>query len=210
MSKIFAAVAVALALLSACARLPGTNYSAPAIPRYSLNTPFYFGGLAFEVKSATYAPSYTNSFNQVTRAGDAFFIIEVEVANKTGGPLPIHFQPIFQLLDPSGAVYERDEMHTIGINMNKPGRGSYGQPWNPNTPIRQEVVFEVPKRPYTMRVIVPERARVGFAGNVTSYGPVFLVDLAAASSGAPTPIAEDGRYRQGNCRWVTSSQYSCN
>jgi hypothetical protein len=135
--------------------------------------------LSFSFVSARAAPSFTNWGNQVTRAGsDSFVIVEVTVMNKTGAPLPHQFQPIFRLLDETGALYEPDLMHPISINMQKPGRPAHGQNMNPNRALRQEIVFDVPAgRKYVAQVIAPNRARVVFAGGIASSGPYFLYDI---------------------------------
>lgn len=166
--------------LSSGAFLWGCAASPPAqAPRFPWGQRVEFEGLLFDFKSARTASSFTNWLNQRTTAADAFVIVEVTMVNRTGSPLAHHFQPTFRLLDSVGATYEPDLQKTIAINMQKPGRVSYGQNMNPNTAMKQELVFEVPRKAYVLQVILPSRARVGFGGSVTSSGPYFIVDISS-------------------------------
>jgi hypothetical protein len=83
----------------------------------------------------------------------------------------------FSWLDESGAVYEANVQHGIMINMQKPGRHLYGQGMNPRLKLTQDIVFEVPRGEYSLQVIVPNRASLGFAGSVMSSGPFSLYDI---------------------------------
>ena len=146
-------------------------------PKFSWGQTVDFEGVSFRFNSARITPYYTNWIGQQTSAGSSFLNIDVTMVNKTGVPMPHYFQPIFQLIDDSGARYEPDVQHGIGINMRQSGRIAYGSSLNPNTNITQEVVFDVPRRKYLLRVIVPNRARVGFAGSTTSSGLYFTYDM---------------------------------
>lgn len=171
------------ALLWGCAAPPPAQ-----APRFPWGQPVDFDGISFDFNSARTDTSFTNWLNQQTIAADAFVIVEVTMMNKTGSPLPRHFQPVFRLLDSTGAIYEPHPGNTMMINLRKPGRVSSFQNMNPNTNLKQELVFEVPRRKYDLQVIVPSRARVGFAGSVTSIGPYFLLDIASQLT-APSPAA---------------------
>lgn len=138
-----------------------------------------FESISFEFNSARVASFFTNWLNQRTIAADTFVIVEVTVINRTGAPLPLHFQPIFRLRDSTGAIYEPDTQKTMMINMHRPGRVPFGQSMNPNTKLKQEIVFTVPKQDYSIQVILPSRARVGFGGGITSSGPYFLYDISS-------------------------------
>ena len=163
-------------LLVACA----TPTLAPKLtPKFSWGQPVDFEGVSFRFNSARTTTSFTNWINQRTRSADSFLIIDVTMINKTGVPMPLHFQPVFRLMDDSGAIYEPDVQHSIMINMQQPGRIAYGSNMNPNTNITQEIVFEVPRRKYLLQVIVPNRARVGFGGSTTSSGLYFLYDISS-------------------------------
>lgn len=162
------------AMLVGCATPPPAQ-----APRLPWGQSVEFEGIKFDFNSARIASSFTNWVNQRTPAADAFVIVEVTMVNKTGSPLPHHFQPIFRLLDASGAIYEPNVQHSIMINMQKPGRVTYGQNMNPNTNLKQEIVFEVPRQKYVLQVIVPSRATVGFAGSITSSGPYFVYDISS-------------------------------
>mgnify|MGYP001588222634 CR=1 FL=1 len=136
-----------------------------------------FNGLRFELLSARFANSYSNFANQPVIASDKFLIVEIAVTNLAQEPLPEHFKPVFSLYDLNGAKYEASLQHTMGINMMKSGRNAYGQGWNPNVQVKQEIVFEVPKQKYKLQVLVPYRAQMGFAGTTTVTGRYFFYDL---------------------------------
>ena len=152
-------------------------------PKFAWGQPVVFEGVTFNFNSARTTPSFTNWVNQRTNAAESFLIVEVTMVNKTGSPMPHHFQPIFRLMDDSGAVYEPHVQHSVMINMQQPGRIEYGSNMNPNTNIKQEIVFEVPRRKYMLQVIVPNRARVGFGGSITSSGSYFLYDISSQLAG---------------------------
>lgn len=176
-------VVVLASLLVGCATTPTpTPHEAPPAPRetprtYSLGEEVVFGGMRFHLRSAEYRSSFTNWINQETRASDSFLIIDIASTNLGATPLPMHFQPVFQLIDSRGAVYDASTNHTMMVNMQKPGRSSPGQSWNPNVPVQQEIVFEVPRADYRLRVLVPDQARVGFAGATNVQGRYFYYDL---------------------------------
>lgn len=139
--------------------------------------PVNFGDIIFHFNSVRRDSYFTNWLNQRTLAADQFVIIDVTLINKTGAPLPYHLQPIFRLRDNTGAVYEPDTTNTTMINILKPGRVDPGHNINPNTETKQELVFSVPNKDYVLQVIVPNRARLGFGGSITSAGPYFLYDI---------------------------------
>jgi hypothetical protein len=144
-----------------------------------------FEGMLFEFRSVVSAPSFRNWVNQETVAAEPFVILDLMITNQTGGPLAWHFQPIFRLLDAGGAIYEPHQQHTMMINLQKSGRVPVaGENMNPNTPLRKELVFEVPKKKYELQVIVPNRARVGFGGSVTSSGLYFIYDIPSQLGGS--------------------------
>lgn len=169
---------VSLSLISALVGGCATPQSARA-PTFQWGQSVEFEGIRFDFNSARTASSFTNWLNQITIAANTFVIIDVTLVNKTGSPLPSHFQPIFRLLDSSGAIYEPDVQKTLMINMQKSGRVAYGQNMNPNTSLKQEIVFEVPKQTYVVQVIVPNHAQVGFAGEIKYSGPYFLYDISS-------------------------------
>ncbi len=160
--------------------LPGCAALTQEVPRFAWGQEVEFESMRFQFHSARTTGSYTNFVNQLIVAGDnVFVIIDITTINMTGRPLESHFRPFFRLRDAAGAIYESDLTHTIGINMGKPGRPSAGQSMNPNTRIREEIVFAVPRRPYVLAVAVPSIARAGFGGNVTRSGRYFLYDIAS-------------------------------
>ena len=167
-------------LVAGCASAPP---SAPPVavqaPKYSWGSPVEFENMYFEFNAAQTVTSFRNWVNQTTYADEAFIIVNVTMMNKTNAPLPFHFQPIYRLLDSAGAIYEPHQQHTIGINMGRPGRGPYGQSMNPNTRLSRELVFEVPRKKYELQVLVPSRASVGFAGNVSSSGRFFIYEISS-------------------------------
>jgi len=167
-------------LLSIGVLLVGCVTPTPAqAPTFLWGQSVEFEGMLFDFNSARTTLYFTNWRNQRTTAADSFVIVEVTMMNKTGSPLPHHFQPVFRLLDASGAIYEPHRHHTNMINMRKPGRVSLGENMNPNTNLKQELVFDVPRRKYVLQVIVPSRARVGFGGSITSSGPYFIFDISS-------------------------------
>ena len=173
---ILAAALLSGPMLQGCA-----TYGPPApAPTFVWGQPVDFEGFSFDVTSARTTDYFRNWVGQVTRAGDNFVIVEVNMVNRSGAPLPMHLQPIFRLVDKSGAIYEPSVQHTMMINMGKPGRLSAGANMNPNVKIKQEIVFEVPRQTgYLLQGIVPRRANVGFAGNITSSGPYFSMDISS-------------------------------
>ena len=48
---------------------------------------------------------------------------------------------------------------------------------NPNTKLSKEIVFDVPENTYTLQVVTPNRATVGFAGSINTFGPYFFFDI---------------------------------
>ena len=168
-----------LGALGGCGTPVQAPAQAPRAPRFQWGQPVEFESIRFQFNSARIASSFTNWVNQRTQAAETFVIVDVTITNRTGAPLPIHFQPIFRLLDGTGAIYEPDLQNSIMINMQKPGRATYGENMNPNTNFKQEIVFSVPKRSYVVQVIVPSRARVGFGGAVTSSGLYFLYEISS-------------------------------
>ncbi len=162
------------AILSGCAAASVSG----APPRtYSIGEEVTFGGMRFHLRSAEYRTSFTNWVGQETRAADTFLILDLTAVNLGARPLPMHFQPVFQLVDARGALYDASTNHTMMINLQKPGRSSPGQAWNPNVPVQKEIVFEVPRGDYRLRVLVPDQARVGFAGSTNVQGRYFYYDL---------------------------------
>lgn len=112
-------------------------------------------------------------------ASDAFVIVDVSITNKTGSSVPLHFRPIFRLIDASGSVYESSLTHELQLGFGKPKRLSPMEPFNPNTNLRKELVFEAPKGNYKIQVIVPSRAQMGFGGGISSSGPYFIYDMSS-------------------------------
>ena len=167
-------IAIAGLMLQGCAA-PTTAH----VPHFQWGQPVEFKGMLFTFNSARTDSYFTNWLDKSTTATDAFVIVDVTIMNKTGAPLPHHLQPIFRLIDASGATYEPHLMNSIAINMQKPGRPTYGQSMNPNTNLRQEIVFEAPRKKYVLQVIIPNQARLGFAGSVTSSGPYFIYDISS-------------------------------
>jgi hypothetical protein len=151
----------------------------PKPPTYKWGQVVDFEGFTFEFVAVRTVPSFTNWVNQRTVAGETFVIVDVSIVNRTGAPIPHHFQPVVRLLDAAGATYEPDLQKTIMNNMQKPGRASFGQSMNPSTPFKQEIVFDVRKQPYVVQVIAPNRARLGLAGSITTTGPYFLYDISS-------------------------------
>jgi len=172
---VFISALVCGASLQGCA-----TYTPPPPPTFSWGQSIDFEGLSFSFKSVENSTYYKNWIGHVTYAGDNFVTIELTMVNRTGMPLPTHLQPIFRLIDKSGAVYESSLSHTIAINMGKPGRPSPGMNMNPNITVTQEIVFEAPRQStYQVQAIIPNRARMGFDGSVTSSGPYFLMDISS-------------------------------
>lgn len=170
------AVASLAFMVAGCAQTQALSpRTEPAAPVFPWGAPVTFNGLVFDFREARHTEFFTNWLTQPTRSSN-FVIVDVTVTNKTAAPLPAHFQPIFRLTDSDGAHYDASDLHTAMINMQKPGRAAPGQVINPNTPTRREIVFEAARRPYQLIVIVPNRARVAFAGSVESRGPYFVLD----------------------------------
>ena len=162
-------IAVISFLVVGCATMPPKTYN--------MGETVTLEGTSFELRTARYTSSYSNFVNQYTYANDTFLIVDVIATNLGKKPLPLHFQPVFRLIDSKGAEYEPSTQHTIAINMQKSGRGNYGQSWNPGVPVRQEIVFEVPKQNYKLRVLVPYIAQIGFAGSTKVSGRFFYYNL---------------------------------
>ena len=169
----FATLVIFAGAVGGCATPPASA------PRFQWGQQVEFESIGFEFNSARTTTSFTNWVNQRTQAADTFVIVEVTMVNRTKSPLPMHFQPVFRLTDQSGAIYEPDLQSTMMINMNKPGRLTFGQNMNPNTSIKTELVFSVPNKKYLVQVIVPGSARTGFGGAITSSGPFFLYDISS-------------------------------
>ncbi|MEO7477716.1 MAG: DUF4352 domain-containing protein [Lysobacteraceae bacterium] len=169
-----------VALTPGCAGLGSLEHPTPEsikAPHYTWGDTVDFGGIHFQFNTAKTQHSFTNWVGQPTVAGEQFVIIDVYMTNKTGAPLPTEFQPIFRLIDSTGAIYDADVQKTIMINLGKPGRMVAGQSMNPNSWLQQEIVFDVPKNIYSVEVLTPDRARASFAGNITAIGPFFIYDL---------------------------------
>lgn len=163
--------------LCGCGGTASVSQAPAQVTRFQWGQPVDFEGWTFDFQNARYTGLFTNWLNQPTY-GTNFLIVDVVITNRTGQPQPAHFQPIFRLVDSSGALYEPSELHTAMINMQKSGHSQTGQSVNPNISLRKEIVFEAPRGAYQMHVITPNRARAGFGGTITSRGPYFYMDLA--------------------------------
>lgn len=150
---------------------------APTVTVHPWGKPIVFGGMEFDFQVAGHHPYITNWLNQVTHASSNFVVVGVVLTNRTSTPVLHHLMPVFKLVDENKAVYEADQQHTITLNMRKPGRINFGQALNPNVPTKLEMVFEAPKQAYKLAVLVPDVARVGFAGAINTVGPFFMLDL---------------------------------
>lgn len=165
---------VLMLTLLVCFGCASTQYGAKT---YRVGDTALLEDLQIQVTSADFTTSFTNFVGQATYAADKFLIVDVVCTNLSKDPLPIHFQPVFKLIDSRGATYEASSQHTMMINMQKSGRGNYGEVWNPNVARRQQVVFEVPTNKYSLQVIAPSSAHVGFAGSINVRGRYIYFDL---------------------------------
>lgn len=166
--------AALIAALYACALPPE---QVPQRQLFTLGTPVAFEGLEIEVRSARNAAQFTNWIGQETRAGDNFIVVDVIETNKGKSPLSPTFQPIYRLVDSSGALYEPSMAHTIAVNMARAGRLQPGQGLNPNTPTRKEIVFEVPRQGYALTVLSPDSIRTRPDGSSRALGKSIAFEL---------------------------------
>jgi hypothetical protein len=166
--------AALITALYACAPLPGQT---PQLQLFSLGTPVAFEGLEIEVRSARNAAQFTNWIGQETRAGENFVVVDVIETNQGKTPLAPTFQPIYRLVDASGALYEPSMAHTIAINLGRAGRLQLSQVLNPKTPTRKEIVFEVPRQGYALTVLSPSSVRTRPDGSVRALGKSIAFEL---------------------------------
>lgn len=159
---------------------PVTKKPVAQAPRFQWGQAVQFEGMNFTFKWARTTPWFANFVNQRTQAADSFVIVEVTMVNETGSALAVHAQPVFQLVDEAGTVYEVDRMKGIAINMRQPGRAEYGQAINPHGKQVQEVVFDVSaSRKYVLQVTVPDSAKVRADGSIAVSGPYFTYDISS-------------------------------
>lgn len=167
---------VLICAVTACAGLPFE----PA-KTFSLTDTVTFEGIQFEIKSVQFASSFYNWVNQPSYPNATFLIVEMAVTNRGSEALPFHFQPVYTLIDSAGIKYEKSEQQTIMINMGRKGAFNPTESINPNVTVVSKLVFDVPKRPYKLRVLVPYRAQVGFGGYNRVTGHFFEFDLSQIS-----------------------------
>lgn len=142
--------------------------------------------VAFEFQEARYAnlvvDSSSGSDSPKQYKGD-FVLLQVNITNTADQPLFVRFQPVFRLIDASGALYEPHEMLTKLVNPAQEGQAAFGDPLAAGQSMQRRVLFSVPKQSsYKAVVIVPRSAEKSDDGVVTYSGPYFFYDLAPLRS----------------------------
>ncbi|SDZ70474.1 protein of unknown function [Variovorax sp. YR266] len=149
--------------------------------------------VAFEFQEARYAnlvvDSSSNGDSPKQYKGD-FVLLQVNITNTADQPLFVRFQPVFRLIDASGALYEPHEMLTKLVNPKQEGQTAFGDPLAAGQSMQRRVLFSVPKQLYRAVVIVPRSAERADDGVVTYSGPYFFYDLAPLRS---APSARNAR-----------------
>lgn len=137
--------------------------------------------VTFEFQEAKYAnlvvDSSSNNDSAKQYKGN-FVLLQVNVTNTADQPLFVRFQPVFRLIDASGALYEPHEMLTKLVNPVQEGQPVFGAPLAAGQTMQRRVLFSVPKQLYRAVVIVPRSADKADDGVVTYSGPYFFYDLA--------------------------------
>lgn len=141
--------------------------------------------VTFEFQEAKYANLVVDrsSGNDSSKQykGD-FVLLQVSITNAADQPIFVRFQPVFRLVDVSGALYEPHEMLTRLVNPMEKGLVALGDPLAAGQTMQRRVIFSVPKQPYRAVVIVPRSAEKADDGVVTYSGPYFFYDLAPLRS----------------------------
>ncbi|HEX7863943.1 MAG TPA: DUF4352 domain-containing protein [Variovorax sp.] len=148
--------------------------------------------VAFEFQEARYANLVVDSSSSDSPKqykGD-FVLLQVNITNTADQPLFVRFQPVFRLIDASGALYEPHEMLTKLVNPAQEGQTALGDPLAAGRSMQRRVLFSVPKQFYRAVVIVPRSAEKTDDGVVTYAGPYFFYDLAPLRS---SPSAKNTR-----------------
>lgn len=164
-------------VLASCSSPPSPKVIVNPAAYFQVGEKVEFHGYEIAVNAAILQDYFTNWFGQKTVSGSRFTVVEVQFMNKTGVPQPQHFQPIFRLIDKSGAIYEPDPMNTIAANISFPGRFQAGQNLNPNVRTKYHLIFEVPSPDMTLQVMVPNEVERSFGGSAIASGAYYLVDL---------------------------------
>ncbi|MBT2336447.1 DUF4352 domain-containing protein [Variovorax paradoxus] len=139
--------------------------------------------VAFEFQEAKYANLVVdNSSDSPKQYKGNFVLLQVNITNTVDQPLFARFQPVFRLVDASGALYEPHEALTRLVNPAEEGQTPFGEPLAAGQTMRRRVLFSVPKQSYRAVVIVPRSAEKADDGVVTYSGPYFFYDLAPLRS----------------------------
>ena len=176
-SLLFGASLVFSPVLSIAAESDGKNFA--------WGTQVTRDNVAFEFQEAKYAnlvvDSSSNNDSPKQYKGN-FVLLQVNVTNTADQPLFVRFQPVFRLIDASGALYEPHEMLTKLVNPVQEGQPVFGAPLAAGQTMQRRVLFSVPKQLYRAVVIVPRSADKADDGVVTYSGPYFFYDLAPLRS----------------------------
>ena len=184
-SLLFASGLVFTSVLSIAAEGDGKNFA--------WGTQVTRDNVAFEFQEAKYAnlvvDSSSNNDSPKQYKGN-FVLLQVNVTNTADQPLFVRFQPVFRLIDASGALYEPHEMLTKLVNPVQDGQPVFGAPLAAGQTMQRRVLFSVPKQLYRAVVIVPRSADKADDGVVTYSGPYFFYDLAPLRS---SPMAKNAK-----------------
>ncbi|SDY33305.1 protein of unknown function [Variovorax sp. YR266] len=146
--------------------------------------------VVFEFQEAKYANLVVDSSSDSPKQYKGnFVLLQVNITNTADQPLFARFQPVFRLIDASGALYEPHEMLTQLVNPAQEGQPVFGAPLAAGQTMQRRVLFSVPKQPYRAVVIVPRSAEKTDDGVVTYSGPYFFYDLAPLRASVLTKSA---------------------
>jgi hypothetical protein len=172
---LFAASLVVAPVLSIAAEGDGKNFA--------WGTQVTRDNVAFEFQEARYANLVEDGSGESPRQYKGnFVLLQVRITNTADQPLFVRFQPVFRLIDASGALYEPHELLTKLVNPAQEGQAAFGDPLAAGQTMQRRVLFSVPKQLYRAVVIVPRSTEKSNDGVVTYAGPYFFYDLAPLRS----------------------------
>jgi hypothetical protein len=134
-SLLFATGLVFTPVLSIAAEGDGKNFA--------WGTQVTRDNVAFEFQEAKYANLVVDSSSNDSpkQYKGNFVLLQVNVTNTADQPLFVRFQPLFRLIDASGALYEPHEMLTKLVNPVQEGQPVFGAPLAAGQTMQRRVLF---------------------------------------------------------------------
>ncbi len=170
---VLAAPACAAVALCACAApLAG-------IPTYAWEQPVPFHGVAFRFLSIRTASTLSDMQGRTLAAQHTFVVLKVALVNRYVVPLPPGLQPQFRLLDPARVMAMPDPPATAFVSAQGTGMALYVKNMPPEVELVQELVYDVPVKPWRLLVTMPTGKGLSFNGNVSPLENHFMVDLSS-------------------------------